>query len=531
MTDINKKNKKYSPAARREMRRCKRRKIVFVLVLTGATILLQALVTLGFMTIVNYNQRSAFDTEVRAVCNDMYKSLKQGDSDEQVRNAIEGVIRNANTPNFVTKIYRYENGVDIINNDETYDEEAMDDTVDNDWDEEDYTANDKSMDSDVDESAEYVSDGCAPGDTFVENGITYRWISTDEGIIAVRVQNDDTVYEDTRSAMDIYRDRLINGPEDTDITKVENYYERSRQYLDSVFERVGMNMYSEYEEFSFVSRYFYKSRTLSVGGRDYYVTAAMYADPFEDINIGVIWISMGISIFLIIFYVVAAILSYRKNKREIFADETRRNMIAAIAHDVRGPVTAISGYAENLQQIARDAESRHYTASILDNVSYINEMITGMLSYMRLEKTMTIKKKSVDVEKIAGQVIDRYRGEFENRNIECELSGHAVVRADSRLVELLIDNLIMNIAKYAADDSNAYVTIEDGQITFTNKMACDIECDPTELWEPMKKGNSARTGHTGNGLGLSIVKKILDLSGFTGEIKVEEETFVVTIRF
>lgn len=503
MTYNNKKNNKYSPAARREMRRCKRRKIMFVMVLTGAILLLQALVVLGFMTLVNYNQRSSFDSEVSSVCNDMYKSVNPSDSDEQIRNAIEEVIRGANTPNFVTKIYRYGNGVDIINNDETCDDEDLDDTVD------DY----------------------APGDTFVENGITYKWISTDEGITAIRVQNDDTVYEDTRSAMDIYRDRLADGPEDTDITKVESYYERSREYLDSVFDRVGMDRYSEYEEFSFWSRYFYKSRTLSVGDNDYYVTAAMYADPLEDTNIELLWISMGISILLIIVCVVAAILSYKKNKKEILADETRRNMIAAIAHDVRGPVTAISGYAENLQQIAHDAESRHYTDSILNSVSYINEMITGMLSYMRLENAMNIKKESVDVEKIAGQVIDRYRVAFENRNIDCELSGQAVIQADSRLVELLMDNLMMNIAKYAAEDSQAYVMIDDHKVTFTNKMAYDIDCDPSELWEPMKKGNSARTGNTGNGLGLSIVKKILDISGFTGEIKVEDEKFILTIIF
>ena len=161
MTYNNKKNNKYSPAARREMRRCKRRKIMFVMVLTGAILLLQALVVLGFMTLVNYNQRSSFDSEVSSVCNDMYKSVNPSDSDEQIRNAIEEVIRGANTPNFVTKIYRYGNGVDIINNDETCDDEDLDDTV------EDY----------------------APGDTFVENGITYKWISTDEGITAIRVQN------------------------------------------------------------------------------------------------------------------------------------------------------------------------------------------------------------------------------------------------------------------------------------------------------------------------------------------------------
>ena len=58
MTYNNKKNNKYSPAARREMRRCKRRKIMFVMVLTGAILLLQDLEVLGFMTLDNYNQRS-----------------------------------------------------------------------------------------------------------------------------------------------------------------------------------------------------------------------------------------------------------------------------------------------------------------------------------------------------------------------------------------------------------------------------------------------------------------------------------------
>ena len=268
---------------------------------------------------------------------------------------------------------------------------------------------------------------------------------------------------------------------------------------------------------------------MTVGGNDYYVAAAMYEDPFTISDMRLLRIIIYMTPLVLLCYVIMAVISYRKKKREIIEDETRRNIIAAIAHDVRGPVTAISGYAENLQQIAYDAESRHYTASILDNVSYINEMITGMLSYIKLENTLSIKNDNVDMAALARQVTDRYTCELENRNIECEIAGHAEIRADARLMDIMLDNLIMNTVKYAHDNSIVNVTIDSGRLVISNDMDGEIDSDPSELWEPMKKGNSARTGHTGNGLGLSIVKKILDLSGFTGEIAVEDGKFVVTI--
>ena len=58
---------------------------------------------------------------------------------------------------------------------------------------------------------------------------------------------------------------------------------------------------------------------------------------------------------------------------------------------------------------------------------HINEMITGMLSYMRLEKAPDIKNEDIALNKLIGQVVDRYRVELENRDIECEISGNAVI--------------------------------------------------------------------------------------------------------
>lgn len=535
MTDKKNNNKKYTPAVRRELKRIVRRKLWRGFLVAGVMVMLIIIAALGLLTIVNYNQRSEFDNDVRTVCNGMYRVIKDGESDQEIQEDIEGILSKCNTPYFVSKVYRYDDGVKLSGQDAWFedDAESVDDSeFDDDAEFEEGAAYEDDAElEDEDNSSDTGSgdDDFQPGDRFVENGVTYEWISTDEGITAVKVQSEDYVYEDIRSVSEIYHDFVAQGKDNVDFVNMEKQYESSRAYLNDVFEREGMDTNTDYEEDISWRGYYYRGRTVTVGGNDYYVAAAMYEDPFTISDMRLLRIFIYMTPLVLLCYVIMAVISYRKKKREIIEDETRRNIIAAIAHDVRGPVTAISGYAENLQQIVHDAESRHYTASILDNVSYINEMITGMLSYIRLENTLTIKNDNVDMAALARQVTDRYTGELENRNIECEITGHAEIRADARLMDIMLDNLIMNTVKYASDNSIVNIAIDVGRLVISNDMDGEIDCDPSELWEPMKKGNSARTGHTGNGLGLSIVKKILDLSGFTGDIAMEDGKFVVTI--
>ena len=535
MTDKKNNNKKYTPAVRRELKRIVRRKLWCGFLVAGVMVMLIIIAALGLLTIVNYNQRSEFDNDVGTVCNGMYRVIKDGESDQEIQEDIEGILSKCNTPYFVSKVYRYDDGVKLSGQDAWFedDAESVDDSeFDDDAEFEEGAAYEDDAElEDEDNSSDTGSgdDDFQPGDRFVENGVTYEWISTDEGITAVKVQSEDYVYEDIRSVSEIYHDFVAQGKDNVDFVNMEKQYESSRAYLNDVFEREGMDTNTDYEEDISWRGYYYRGRTVTVGGNDYYVAAAMYEDPFTISDMRLLRIFIYMTPLVLLCYVIMAVISYRKKKREIIEDETRRNIIAAIAHDVRGPVTAISGYAENLQQIVHDAESRHYTASILDNVSYINEMITGMLSYIRLENTLTIKNDNVDMAALARQVTDRYTGELENRNIECEIAGHAEIRADARLMDIMLDNLIMNTVKYASDNSIVNIVIDVGRLVISNDMDGEIDCDPSELWEPMKKGNSARTGHTGNGLGLSIVKKILDLSGFIGDIAMEDGKFVVTI--
>jgi len=310
MTDKKNNNKKYTSAVRRELKRIVRRKLWRGFLVAGVMVMLIIIAALGLLTIVNYNQRSGFDNDVRTVCNGMYRVIKDGESDQEIREDIEGILSKCNTPYFVSKVYRYDDGVKLSGQDAWLEDDAEF--------EEDAAYEDDAELEDEDNSSDTGSgdDDFQPGDRFVENGVTYEWISTDEGITAVKVQSEDQVYEDIRSVSEIYHDFVAQGKDNVDFVNMEKQYESSRAYLNDVFEREGMDTNTDYEEDISWRGYYYRGRTVTVGGNDYYVAAAMYEDPFTRSEMGLFRIIIYMTPLVLLCYVITAAVFYRKKKKK-----------------------------------------------------------------------------------------------------------------------------------------------------------------------------------------------------------------------
>lgn len=77
MTDKKNNNKKYTSAVRRELKRIVRRKLWQGLLVAVVMVMLMTIAALGLLIIVNYNQRSEFDSNVSSVCNGMYRLIKK----------------------------------------------------------------------------------------------------------------------------------------------------------------------------------------------------------------------------------------------------------------------------------------------------------------------------------------------------------------------------------------------------------------------------------------------------------------------
>ena len=110
----------------------------------------------------------------------------------------------------------------------------------------------------------------------------------------------------------------------------------------------------------------------------------------------------------------------------------------------------------------------------------------------------------------------------------------ALVRADSRYLWRVIENLYGNVAKYAMPGSRVYVDVirREGSVVFIMKNMSEqtLNISPDELTERFVRGDVSRTTE-GSGLGLSIAKDLTTLQGGKFELIIDGDLFKAQITF
>ena len=145
-----------------------------------------------------------------------------------------------------------------------------------------------------------------------------------------------------------------------------------------------------------------------------------------------------------------------------------------------------------------------------------------------------MKKEDIDVKEIFDEIIEKYSDETDRREIKTvvEETGNTIsIKADSFWIKEALTNLYDNAVKYCEDGSEIKIKLTDKDISISNKMAdSDIkDKDIKKLKERFVRGDNARSGQGGNGLGLSIAESILMRNGLGLSLKKMDDNFIVTI--
>ncbi|MCD8148425.1 MAG: ATP-binding protein [Clostridiales bacterium] len=223
------------------------------------------------------------------------------------------------------------------------------------------------------------------------------------------------------------------------------------------------------------------------------------------------------------------------------AARSRQDFTANVSHELKTPLTAISGYAELIENHMVDQEQEaKFAGKIRQNADRLVTLINDIIRLSELDQggDTQIVFEELDLFEAARDRVDLLMVSAESRNIRLNLQGEScMVRANRNMITELIDNLCQNAIRYNNPGGMVTVTVRRAEEN-TELMVADTGIGiPRDLQERVferfyrvDKSRSKETG--GTGLGLAIVKHIVELHG--AEISLASEIgkgTTITVEF
>ena len=183
-----------------------------------------------------------------------------------------------------------------------------------------------------------------------------------------------------------------------------------------------------------------------------------------------------------------------------------------MAHDLKIPLSIISGYVQNLAENVQTEKREYYAANIQVNVSRMDKIIREMLDLYRMEQDhLVIQPEEVHLRKICTALEERYQPVCSEKKITVYTEGDAVITADRSFMERVIDNFFVNALDHTPEGGNIRIQITASSFRFFNSGSHIPDERLEEIWKPYSKVDESRGNTKGTGLGLSIACTILNL--------------------
>ncbi|MFJ7952561.1 histidine kinase dimerization/phospho-acceptor domain-containing protein [Lysinibacillus sp. NPDC096418] len=220
------------------------------------------------------------------------------------------------------------------------------------------------------------------------------------------------------------------------------------------------------------------------------------------------------------------------------SERLKTELITNVSHDLRTPLTSIITYTDLLKKPDLTEEERKQYIHILDKKSdRLKVLIEDLFEVSKMASgNIELHRSRVDLTQLVQQAVGEHEEDLAKQRLDLRMtmppeSIYAYV--DGQKWWRLIDNLIVNVLKYALEGTRVYVTLKrhaNGEAEFTVKNVAKYEISENadELFERFKRADASR--HTeGSGLGLAIAQSIVDLHGARMSIEVDGDLFKVIV--
>ena len=201
------------------------------------------------------------------------------------------------------------------------------------------------------------------------------------------------------------------------------------------------------------------------------------------------------------------------------AQKEREDFSANVSHELKTPLTTISGFAEMMKSgmVKEEEEIKDFSSMIYIEAQRLLTLIDDIIRLSRIEEGRQELEEPVQLLQLAKEAASLLEQETEKRNITMEVSGDAItIPGNSTMLYEMIRNLCENAVKYNVDGGRVDVTVQslnNGYVKLTVKdTGIGIpKKDHERIFERFYRVDKSRSKQTGGtGLGLSIVKHIVE---------------------
>ncbi len=203
-------------------------------------------------------------------------------------------------------------------------------------------------------------------------------------------------------------------------------------------------------------------------------------------------------------------------------DKFRQELIANVSHDLRTPLSIMQGYVETLMMKKDElaaADREKYLAIVYDSNRKLSVLVEQLFQYAKLEANLiTPQKETFMIAELAADIMMAYQLKAAEKNIRLNIQASdnlPLVFADISLTERVLQNLLDNAFKFTPAGGTITILLAETnagvKVAITDTGVGISPEDLTHIFERYKQIHPRSPGAKGMGIGLAIVKKILEL--------------------
>lgn len=220
-------------------------------------------------------------------------------------------------------------------------------------------------------------------------------------------------------------------------------------------------------------------------------------------------------------------------------DEELRDTIVNMSHDIRTPLTSLSGYFDLLTSTEDKEEKDRYATIIRERISSLSELLESMFFYTKLSSdSIKANLDKCDVSSVFMQTMFSYFDEFERLKIapELDVEENLEMITDEKLLRRIFQNLIKNVLTHGKDELKVSLKknpaasqgTKEVILVMANRYDTSVDIDAEQVFNRFYQSDKTRNNNS-SGIGLAVVLKLARLLGGNVTAKVENGFFEITL--